>query len=64
MTDIKDVSSLSQTVISEVERAVVGKRALLEMVMSAALAGGHVLLEDFPGLGKTLVARSFAAVLG
>lgn len=64
MSDIKDVSSLSQKVINEVERAVVGKRALLEMIMSAALAGGHVLLEDFPGLGKTLVARSFAAVLG
>jgi len=64
MSDIKDVSSLSQNVINEVERAVVGKRALLEMIMSAALAGGHVLLEDFPGLGKTLVARSFAAVLG
>ena len=64
MTTIKDVSSLSQNVIAEVERAVVGKRTLLEMIMSAALAGGHVLLEDFPGLGKTLVARSFAAVLG
>ncbi len=64
MSDIKDVSTLSQKVISEVERAVVGKRALLEMIFSAALAGGHVLLEDFPGLGKTLVARSFATVLG
>ena len=64
MTDIKEVSAISQKIIAEVERAVVGKRALLEMVMSAALAGGHVLLEDFPGLGKTLVARSFATVLG
>ncbi len=64
MTDIQDVSTLSQKVIAEVERAVVGKRGLLEMIMSAALAGGHVLLEDYPGLGKTLVARSFAAVLG
>ena len=64
MSDIKDVSALSQNVIAEVERAVVGKRALLEMIFSAALAGGHVLLEDFPGLGKTLVARSFATVLG
>jgi MoxR-like ATPase len=51
-------------VIAEVERAVVGKRALLEMMMSSVLAGGHILLEDFPGLGKTLVARSFAKVLG
>jgi MoxR-like ATPase len=64
MSNIKDVSALSQKIISEVERAVVGKRGLLEMIMSAALSGGHILLEDFPGLGKTLVARSFASVLG
>lgn len=64
MTDITNVSSLSRQVIAEVERAVVGKRALLEMMMSSVLAGGHILLEDFPGLGKTLVARSFATVLG
>lgn len=64
MTDISNVSSLSRQVIAEVERAVVGKRALLEMMMSSVLAGGHILLEDFPGLGKTLVARSFATVLG
>ena len=64
MTDIDKVSSLSKQVIAEVERAVVGKRALLEMMMAAMLAGGHILLEDFPGLGKTLVARSFANVLG
>lgn len=64
MTDISQVSSLSKQVIAEVERAVVGKRLLLEMMMASMLAGGHLLLEDFPGLGKTLVARSFARVLG
>lgn len=64
MTDNSQVSSLSKQVIAEVERAVVGKRALLEMMMASVLAGGHILLEDFPGLGKTLVARSFAKVLG
>jgi MoxR-like ATPase len=64
MVDIKRVSALGKQIISEVERAVVGKRELLEMVMAAALAGGHVLLEDYPGLGKTLIARSFASVLG
>jgi len=64
VTDISQVSSLSKQVIVEVERAVVGKRALLEMMMASVLAGGHILLEDFPGLGKTLVARSFAKVLG
>jgi MoxR-like ATPase len=51
-------------VIGEVERAVVGKRELLETILAAVLAGGHVLIEDFPGLGKTLIARSFAAALG
>ncbi len=64
MADIREVSALSKKVISEVERAVVGKRGVLEMVMTAALAGGHVLFEDFPGLGKTLIARSFSTALG
>jgi len=64
VTDISQVSSLSRQVIAEVERAVVGKRGLLEMMMASVLAGGHILLEDFPGLGKTLVARSFATALG
>ncbi|MBI5953753.1 MAG: MoxR family ATPase [Chloroflexi bacterium] len=62
--DIAKVSELSRKVIDEVERVVVGKRDLLETIMASALAGGHVLLEDYPGLGKTLIARSFAAALG
>ena len=61
---IRDVPGLCQGVLAEVERAVVGKRDLLEMILAAGLAGGHVLLEDYPGLGKTLIARSFARVLG
>ena len=50
--------------LDEVERAVVGKREALTLVLAAILAKGHVLLEDFPGLGKTLAARSFAQALG
>ncbi len=64
MIETQDVSKLSKQVVAEVERAIVGKRDLLEMIMAAMLAGGHVLLEDFPGLGKTLIARSFATALG
>jgi MoxR-like ATPase len=64
VADILKVSTLSKQVVTEVERAVVGKRALLEMMMASVLAGGHILLEDFPGLGKTLIARSFAKALG
>ena len=59
-----DVARLSQQVISEVERAIVGKRPVLEEIMAAILAGGHILLEDYPGLAKTLIATSFATTLG
>ncbi len=51
-------------VLDEVERAVVGKRDRLELVLAGLLADGHVLLEDVPGLAKTLTARSFAVVTG
>jgi MoxR-like ATPase len=62
--DIATVMGLAGEVLDEVERAVVGKRPALTIVMAAILAGGHVLFEDFPGLGKTLAARSFAQTLG
>src|SRR5580692_8724631 len=54
----------SAAVLDEIERAVVGHRRSLELVLTGILAGGHVLLEDLPGLGKTLIARSFATALG
>ncbi len=64
MTTILETSKVCQAVISEVEKAIVGKRKVLEIIMASVLAGGHVLLEDYPGLGKTLIAKSFATVLG
>src|ERR1700753_3513508 len=51
-------------VLDEIERVVVGKRSALTLILTTVLAGGHVLIEDLPGLGKTLIARSFAAALG
>jgi MoxR-like ATPase len=62
--ELPDVSRLAREVLDEVEVAIVGKRHALTLVLAAILAGGHVLLEDFPGLGKTLAARSFAQTLG
>ena len=56
------VGETAARVLDEVERAVVGKRAALELVLMGMLADGHVLIEDFPGLAKTLIARSFAQV--
>ena len=61
---LSDVSELSGRILDAVEQAVIGKRESLTLVLSAVLAGGHVLLEDFPGLGKTLAAHSFAQTLG
>jgi MoxR-like ATPase len=54
----------TDAILSEVERAVVGKRDVLELVLMGLLADGHVLIDDYPGLAKTLIARSFAAVTG
>ena len=54
------VATFAERVLDEVGRAVVGKREALSLVLAGVLAKGHVLLEDFPGLGKTLAARSFA----
>lgn len=61
---LSSVAELSNKVIDEVEKAIIGKRDVLEMIMAAVLADGHVLLEDFPGLGKTLLANSLAKALG
>ena len=59
---LEDVGRLSERILDETERAVVGKRDALELVLLGLLADGHVLIEDFPGLAKTLIARSFAQV--
>ena len=59
-----NVTEQAHRVIDEVEKAVIGKRPVLEMVLMAMLSDGHVLIEDLPGLAKTLMARSFAKVTG
>ena len=66
MTDaeltVEQVGEHAERILDELERAVIGKRAPLETCLIAFLADGHVLLEDYPGLAKTLIARSFAQV--
>jgi MoxR-like ATPase len=60
----EEVQRYVQTVIDNVERVIVGKRAAIEMLMVALLCEGHVLIEDVPGTGKTMLARAVAASLG
>jgi MoxR-like ATPase len=60
---LADVARLGNRVLDEVEKAVIGKRQALELLLLGVLADGHILIEDYPGLAKTLMARSFAATL-
>ena len=63
MTDtlsIAETRRYAEAILDEVERAVVGKRDALRLVLLGLLADGHVLVDDNPGLAKTLMARSFA----
>ena len=59
---IEQLAAKAEQILAELERAIVGKRDALELVLLGVLADGHVLIEDFPGLAKTLIARSFAEV--
>ena len=61
---IEQVAQKSGQILDEMGKAIVGKRPFLERILCAILADGHVLIEDLPGLAKTLSARSFAIVLG
>jgi MoxR-like ATPase len=63
-TAMPATTARAAAVLDEIERVVVGKRSALTLILTTVLAGGHVLIEDLPGLGKTLIARSFAAALG
>ena len=61
---MKEVEEFARTVIDNVERVIVGKRDAVEMMMVALLNEGHVLIEDVPGVGKTMLARAIAISLG
>ncbi|MCD6495072.1 MoxR family ATPase [Candidatus Bipolaricaulota bacterium] len=62
--DLREVGTQSRVIIDQVGKAIVGKDDVLQKVMVGILAGAHILFEDYPGLAKTLIARSFAQVLG
>jgi MoxR-like ATPase len=64
MTDVAAVAGLARRVGDAVERTILGKRAQIDLLLVAFFARGHVLLEDVPGTGKTMLARSLAVALG
>ena len=62
--DVVEFQGQADRIINEVSRALVGKHDALRLALVAMAADGHILIEDLPGLGKTLMARSFASALG
>jgi len=62
--NIEEAGRTCQKVISQVKKVIVGKEPVLEKVMLAVLANSHILFEDYPGLAKTLLAKSFAMSMG
>jgi MoxR-like ATPase len=61
---MNEVQTFAQQVVANVERVMVGQRQAIEMVLVALLSEGHVLIQDVPGVGKTMLARSVSASLG
>jgi len=61
---MEEIVAFAETVVGNVERVIVGKRAAIELMMVALLCEGHVLIEDVPGVGKTMLARAIAISLG
>jgi MoxR-like ATPase len=59
-----DVHATAQALVAEIEKVVIGKRHEIIMLVTALLAGGHVLIEDVPGVGKTTLAAALAAAAG
>lgn len=62
--EILEAKRACDEIIGEISRIFVGRREILEKILACALSNGHVLIEDYPGLGKTLLAKSLSKLLG
>ena len=61
---MSDVQAIANRLIENVERVIVGKRSAVELTMLGLLSQGHILIEDVPGVGKTVLARAISTSVG
>jgi MoxR-like ATPase len=61
---VRKVQSLAEAIRNNIERVIIGKREIIDLLLVALLSDGHVLIEDVPGIGKTMMAKSLARSLG
>src|SRR5207237_3648821 len=59
-----DVAAVAQKIVANIEKVILGKRQPITLTLVAALSEGHILLEDVPGVAKTMLARAFAKSIG
>ena len=62
--DIQSIQTFAQRLLENLEKVIVGKRQTLEQIVIGLLCQGHLLIEDVPGVGKTVLARSLARSIG
>ncbi len=60
MIEFAEIQVITEKLIANIEKVIVGKRSVIEKALVALYCGGHILLEDVPGIGKTMLARSIA----
>ena len=61
--EYREIAGLARRIRDNVEKVIVGKGGKIDLILAAVIAGGHILLEDVPGTGKTVMARSLARSL-
>ena len=64
MQDLNTYADLSRKIIDNINTVIVGKESAIEKAVAALIAGGHILIEDVPGVGKTVLAKSLATTIG
>ena len=64
MNGTQQATLIAQEIVENVSKVIVGKKSIVEHALSAVVAQGHILIEDVPGVGKTMLAKSISASIG